>query len=89
MSLRETMILKRLLNLASTSQLNTKLASAICLGNKIIVESVNDSRTKFGKNIYCCGHSEANSIYKLQSLAFRDKSKRSLVLAGLSVEQVK
>ena len=89
MSSRDLRILTRLFKLAEKSELNTKLASAICMGNKIMVESVNDNRTKYGKNIYCCGHTEANSIHKLMSLAFRDKSKQSLVLVGLDVEQVK
>ena len=89
MSLRDLKILKRLHNLAANSNLNRKMAAAICHGNKIIVSSFNDNRTKFGKDIYCCGHSEANCIHKLMSSSFRGKRKPSLVLASLSGKPTK
>ena len=44
---------------------------------------------KFGKDIYCCGHSEANCIHKLMSSSFRVKRKPSLVLASLSGKPTK
>ena len=81
MSLSQYNIISKLLNLAAHSKLNTKYAAGICCGNKLLCSSVNDNRTKFGNNIYCCGHSEVNVILKYLS-SFRGKGKRQLVLTG-------
>jgi len=84
-------IMNRLLLLAekSTGGKNWQQhASAICCGKKIICTSINNNRTKFGKNIYCCGHSEANCVIQYMNRSFRGKRNRSLVLAGLT-EKVK
>ena len=82
MSLSQCKIISRLLNLAEHSKLNTKYAAAICSGNKMLCSAVNDNRSKFGNNIYCCGHSEANAVLKYVQSSFRGKGKQQLVLAG-------
>ena len=89
MSLNQLKIMNRLLLLAEKSSGGKNWqqhASAICRGKKIICTSINNNRTKFGKNIYCCGHSEANCILQYLNSSFRGKKNRSLVLAGLSVK---
>jgi hypothetical protein len=88
MSSSQLKIINRLLLLAekSTGGKNwQKHAAAICRGKKIVCESINNDRTKFGRNIYCCGHSEANCImqYMNQNRAFQNKRNPRLVLAGL------
>lgn len=63
MSKTQNKIISKLIELAKTSTLNRKHASAICCGRKIINSSVNSPRTKFNKHISVCGHSEANCIH--------------------------
>lgn len=74
-------IINRLLVLAEKSKLNTRHAAGICQGGKLICASINNNRTKFGNNIYCCGHSEVNVITKFLR-SFKRKGKPQLVLAG-------
>ena len=74
-------IINRLLVLAENSDLNTKMSAGICQGGKLICASINNNRTKFGNNIYCCGHSEVNAIQKYVR-SFKGKGKQQLVLAG-------
>jgi hypothetical protein len=84
-------IINRLLLLAEKSKGGKNWlqhASAICCGKKIICTSINNNRTKFGKNIYCCGHSEANCVIQYLNRSFRGMKNQSLVLAGLT-EKVK
>jgi hypothetical protein len=81
MSISKTKIINKLLNIAQSSKLNQKHAAAICCGSKILCSSVNTNRTKFGKNIYPCGHSEANCIINYFQL--KDRTKRASVLASL------
>jgi len=91
MSNTQLKIINRLLLLAETSTGGKnwqKHASAICCGKKIICTSINNNRTKFGKNIYCCGHSEANCVIQYLNRSFRGMKNQSLVLAGLT-EKVK
>lgn len=91
MSNTQLKIINRLLLLAETSTGGKNWqqhASAICCGKKIICTSINNNRTKFGKNIYCCGHSEANCVIQYLNRSFRGMKNQSLVLAGLT-EKVK
>jgi hypothetical protein len=84
-------IINRLLLLAEKSKggkNRQQHASAICCGKKIICTSINNNRTKFGKNIYCCGHSEASCVIQYLNRSFRGMKNQSLVLAGLT-EKVK
>tara|TARA_B100001063_G_scaffold246791_1_gene287652 strand:- start:4951 stop:5229 length:279 start_codon:yes stop_codon:yes gene_type:complete len=57
-------------------------AAAICSGKKIVYQAINNNRSKFGKDIVCCGHSEAICIRRYLSCSFKGKSKRSLLLAS-------
>jgi len=85
MSSTQLKIINRLLLLAEKSKGGKNWqqhASAICCGKKIICTSINNDRTKFGKNIYCCGHSEANCVLQYLNRSFRGKRNKSLVLAG-------
>ena len=87
MSNTQLKIINRLLLLAekSTGGKNWQQhASAICCGKKVICTSINNNRTKFGKHIYCCGHSEANCVIQYLNRSFRGRKNPSLVLAGLS-----
>lgn len=91
MSNTQLKIINRLLLLAETSTGGKNWqqhASAICCGKKIICTSINNNRSKFGKNIYCCGHSEANCVIQYLNRSFRGMKNQSLVLAGLT-EKVK
>jgi len=91
MSSTQMKIINRLLLLAEKSKGGKNWlqhASAICCGKKIICTSINNNRTKFGKNIYCCGHSEANCVIQYLNRSFRGMKNQSLVLAGLT-EKVK
>jgi hypothetical protein len=91
MSNTQLKIINRLLLLAETSTGGKNWqqhASAICCGKKIICTSINNNRSKFGKNIYCCGHSEANCVIQYLNRSFRGMKNKSLVLAGLT-EKVK
>lgn len=91
MSSTQFKIINRLLLLAETSKGGKNWqqhASAICCGKKIICTSINNNRTKFGRNIYCCGHSEANCVIQYLNRSFRGMKNQSLVLAGLT-EKVK
>ena len=63
MSKTRKKIISRLLPIAEKSKLKYKHAAALCSGNKILWSSVNSCRTKFGKNMYPCGHSEANCVF--------------------------
>ena len=91
MSSTQFKIINRLLLLAEKSKGGKNWqqhASAISCGKKIICTSINNNRTKFGKNIYCCGHSEANCVIQYLNRSFRGMKNQSLVLAGLT-EKVK
>ena len=88
MSRAQYKIISHLLGLAekSTGGKNWQMhASGICCGSKLICSSINNSRSKFGKNIYPCGHSEANCIWKYEC-AFRGKGNPSLVLTSSGVK---
>ena len=82
MTTTQRRIINRLLLLAENSTLNTRHAAGICQGNKILCSSINNDRTKFGNNVFCCGHSEVNVILKWLRSSFRGKGKQQLVLAG-------
>ena len=87
MSSSQTKNVSRLLTLAQNSVggRNWQMhAAGIYCGNKLICSSINNNRTKFGKNIYCCGHSEANCIWKYNNVAFKGKKNRSLLLGKLN-----
>ena len=81
MSISKTKIMNKLLSIAKTSQLNQKHAAALCCGSKILCSSVNTNRTKFGREIFPCGHSEANCL--INFFEVRDRTKRASVLASL------
>lgn len=86
MSRSQMNIVSRLLLLASKSSggKNWQMhASGIACGNKLICTAVNNNRSKFGKNIFVCGHSEANCIWNYCKYAFPSKKNPSLVLGGL------
>ena len=91
MSKTQRKIISHLMGLAGQSKggKNWQMhAAGICSGNKLICSSINNSRSKFGKNIYCCGHSEANCVIQYLNRSFRGMKNQSLVLAGLT-EKVK
>ena len=81
MSATQRSIINRLLVLAENSELNTRHAAGICQGGKLLCSAINNNRTKFGNNIFCCGHSENNVIQKFVR-SFKGKGKQQLVLAG-------
>lgn len=80
MSLKQNMIISRLLGLASESNQATRVAAAICAGSKILTMDVNNHRNKYGRDIRCSGHAEVAVLYKFFPEAFRDKGKGSCVL---------
>ena len=84
MSLSQTKIINRLLNLANSSKINMRHAAGIYKGRKELFSSVNMERNKFNRNIYICGHSEAVCIHRYLSCHFKGKRNPSLVLASLS-----
>ena len=89
MSSSQTKIISRLLALAEKSKGGRnwqKHSAAICRGSKIICTSINNNRTKFGKHIFCCGHSEANVILQYMNSTFRGRRNPSLVLVSSSVK---
>ena len=89
MSTTQLKIINRLLLLAEKSKGGRNWqqhAAAICRGKKIICTSINNNRTKFGKQIFCCGHSEANVILQYMNSAFRGRRNPSLVLVSSSVK---
>ena len=83
MSNSQHRIVAHLLALAEQSTIMQKHASALCSGKKMLYTAVNNRRSKFGKDIVCCGHSEAICVRRYLSCSFKGKSKQSLVLAGL------
>ena len=83
MSNSQHRIVAHLLALAEQSTIMQKHASALCSGKKMLYTAVNNRRSKFGKDIVCCGHSEAICVRRYLSCSFKGKSKHSLVLAGL------
>ena len=83
MSNSQHIIVAHLLALAEQSTIMQKHASALCSGKKMLYTAVNNRRSKFGKDIVCCGHSEAICVRRYLSCSFKGKSKQSLVLAGL------
>tara|TARA_Y100001970_G_scaffold84777_1_gene106943 strand:+ start:615 stop:863 length:249 start_codon:yes stop_codon:yes gene_type:complete len=82
MTTTQRRIINRLLLLAENSELNTRHAAGIAQGGKLICSAINNNRTKFGKDVFCCGHSEVNVILKYLRSSFRGKGKQQLVLAG-------
>ena len=68
MSISQCNIMDRLLTKAEDSILNQKHAAAICAGKKIYCMNINNNRTKFGRKIRCCGHSEIVCIERLNSI---------------------
>ncbi len=80
MSLKQNIIISKLLNLASESTQATRVAAAICMGSKILAMNVNNHRNKYGDHIRCSGHAEVACIHKLFPYAFRGKGKGSYVL---------
>ena len=71
MSISQHNIMARLLTAAQDSKLHYQHASAICAGKKIYCININSSRTKFGKEIHCCGHSEITCIQMLWHSIFK------------------
>ena len=82
MSLSQTKIINRLLNLAYSSKINMRHAAGIYMGRKELFSSVNMDRNKFDRNIYICGHSEAVCIHRYLSCHFKGRRNPSLVLAS-------
>ena len=80
MSLKQHMIISKLLDLASESPQATRVAAAICRGSQILTMATNTHRNKFGCHIRCSGHAEIAAIHKFCPWAFWDKGKRSRVL---------
>tara|TARA_B110000495_G_C23035020_1_gene617810 strand:+ start:794 stop:1036 length:243 start_codon:yes stop_codon:yes gene_type:complete len=80
MSLKQNIIISRLLDLASESNQGTRVAAAICAGSKILTMNVNNHRNKYGRHIRCSGHAEVAVLYKFFPEAFQDKGKGSCVL---------
>lgn len=81
MSLKQTKIISKLLNIASKkSELSTKVAAAIVKGNKILAIGVNTPRTKYGTHIRCAGHAEVECLHKFYPDAFQVKGKGCCVL---------
>ena len=80
MSLKQHIIISKLLAVASESQQSTRVAAAICRGSKILAINVNNHRNKYGHHIRCSGHAEVACIHKLFPRAFRGKIKGSWVL---------
>ena len=78
MSLKQTKIIDKLLNLAATSKIINKHSCCIASGSKILVSSINTNRTKFKGNIYCCGHSEINCIHKWNTSALGLRKRRKM-----------
>ncbi len=64
-------VISQLMELANTSKLNRKHASAICQGRKLLFTSVNTSRTKFNKHYTVCGHSEMNCMHAFAKMKRR------------------
>lgn len=71
MSISQHNIMARLLDAAQYSKLHQQHASAICAGKKVYCININSSRTKYGKEIRCCSHSEIACIKMLSYTIFK------------------
>ena len=80
MSNSQNKIMSKVLAKAQESKQNTKIAAAICSGNKILAIDVNTHRSKYGEEIRCAGHGEIAAIHKLLPYSFKGRRKKSRVL---------
>ena len=80
MSNSQQRIISKLLDAASLSPQNTKVAAAICCGSKILSMNINNHRNKYGSEVRCSGHGEIAAIYNLFPFAFRRRKKGQYVL---------
>jgi len=80
MSNSQQRIISKLLDAASLSPQNTKVAAAICCGSKILSMNINNHRNKYGSEVRCSGHGEIAAIYNLFPFTFRRPPKGQYVL---------
>jgi hypothetical protein len=80
MSNSQNRIISKLLNAATLSPQNTKVAAAICSGSKILSININTHRNKYGSEVRCSGHGEIAAINTLYPRAFKHRRKKQWVL---------
>lgn len=79
MSNKQQRIISLLQSAAEKSPQIRKHASAICEGSKILNICVNNHRSKFGREIRCCAHSEISCLYNMFPYTFKHKVKKKYV----------
>jgi hypothetical protein len=72
-------IISLLQHAAEKSPQVRKHAAAICAGSKILNINVNTHRSKFGREIRCCAHSEIACLHDMFPYAFKHKVKKQCV----------
>ncbi len=60
---KQDLICSKLLEYASLSTIRCKHSACLAIGSKIIAFGINNERTKWNKELFCCSHSEIQCIY--------------------------
>jgi len=72
-------ICSTLLNHASLSKIRCKHSACLAIGSKIISLGINNKRTKWNNEIFCCSHSEIQCIYNWINCRLKGSKNKSRI----------
>lgn len=73
---KHLIICSQLLEHASKSQIRCKHSACLAIGRKIITFGVNNKRTKWNHELFCCSHSEIQCIYNWLNCQLKGNTNR-------------
>ena len=73
---KHEIICSKLLDYASLSTIRCKHCSCLAIGSKIITFGINNERTKWNNELFCCSHSEIQCLYNWWNCRLKGNTNR-------------